>query len=395
MATEKPVVLVLASMFPRWEKDTEARFVYDLCQQLKEDYEPLVLTPHCAHAKTHETLEGLSIIRYRYAPEVWENLAYEGGIISKLKKNRLNWLVVPFFFFGQWLAILKLLRQHSIKVIHAHWLIPQGMLAIAARTFSKNKPAILCTSHGGDLHGLNDPLSKLIKRKVINSAEKITVVSSAMQQGISKLVPTIQLPVVAPMGTDLQHFFIPNQQVERKPYQLLFVGRLVKAKGLEYLLQALPIILKNYPEVMVNIAGHGADLEAFKLMVKELDIEQQVSFMGALSHSELVPQYQQASIAVFPFIQEGFGLVTVEAMGCECPVVVSDIPAIQDIIIDGETGLLAESKNAEDFARQIMTLLASPEKAQLLAKHGRDYVVERFDLELIGGKYKEIIRLLL
>jgi len=73
----------------------------------------------------------------------------------------------------------------------------------------------------------------------------MTVVSSAMQDEIKKLVPEATLPTIAPMGTDLKHLFTPDDSVCRKLNQLLFVGRLVEKKGLKYLLQAMPEILKN------------------------------------------------------------------------------------------------------------------------------------------------------
>ena len=243
--SNKPTLLVLASTFPRWKDDTEPRFVYDLCLRLKKEFRVIILAPHAKGAKKYEEIEGLLVHRYRYAPEGFENLAYEGGITAKLKGNKLNFLILPFFFLGQCLAIIKLLKQYPVKVIHAHWLIPQGILALMAKKISKNKPAILCTSHGGDLYGLNDPISKAIKRYVIKNVDAMTVVSSAMQNEIKKLVPEAKLPTIAPMGTDLKHLFTPDDSVCRKLNQLLFVGRLVEKKGLKYLLQAMPEILKN------------------------------------------------------------------------------------------------------------------------------------------------------
>ena len=129
----KPTILVLASTFPRWKGDTEPRFVYDLCLRLKEEFSIVILAPHAKGTKLKEEMDGLQVHRYRYAPEGLENLAYEGGITAKLKGNKLNYLILPLFFLGQWLAILKLLKQQPVKVIHAHWLIPQGILALLAK----------------------------------------------------------------------------------------------------------------------------------------------------------------------------------------------------------------------------------------------------------------------
>lgn len=396
MHTKKPIVLVLASTFPRWKDDTEPRFVYDLCQELKQQFKILVLSPHCCGSKTHEILEGLNVFRYRYVPEKLEVLAYEGGITSKLK-NKFNWLILPFFFIGQWFAILKLLRQFPVEVIHAHWLIPQGILALAARLVSYKKPAIICTSHGGDLYGLNDPVNKAIKRIVIKNVDLITVVSTAMQDQINKLVSQSTMPIVAPMGTDLQKLFTPDKSVKRNLDQLLFVGRLVEKKGLRYLLYALPEIIKIYSQLTLNIAGTGPEQQALEALVDKLNIKNHVKFLGRLSHKQLVTQYRQATIAVFPFIEakngdaEGLGLVMIEALGCICPVIASDIPAAHDVITDRETGLLVKTASPHQLAKQIIFLLKSPELRESLAKTGHLFVKDNFDWDNTYKQYQVLL----
>ena len=395
---KKPTLLVLASTFPRWKDDTEPRFVYDLCQRLKSEYEIIVLTPHAKNTKKQENFDGLTVIRYRYAPEGFEQLAYEGGITAKLKGNKLIWLLLPFFFLGQWIAIIKLLKRYPVKVIHAHWLIPQGFLALLAKAVSKNKPAVLCTSHGGDLYGLNDLISKTIKRYVIKNVEALTVVSSIMQQEVKKLVPDTDLPKVVPMGTDLQGLFTPDKSVQRKPFQLLFVGRLVEKKGLQYLLKALPKILETYPKVTLNIAGTGPELDKLKKLVNDLNLKEQVFFLGRLSHQQLVTQYRTAALAVFPFVQakdgdiEGLGLVMVEAMGCGCPVIASDIPAVRDVIINNNTGVLTEAGNKKQLAEKVMELLSYEDRRKALAKEAREYVLERFSWNTTAKSYQALLQ---
>jgi glycosyltransferase involved in cell wall biosynthesis len=396
-STIKPTLLVLASTFPRWKDDTEPRFVYDLCKRLKAEFEIIVLAPHSRGSQVQEELDGLQVIRYRYAPVALENLAYEGGITAKLKSNKLNWLVLPFFFLGQWLAIIRLLKQYPVKVIHAHWLIPQGILALTARLISINKPAILCTSHGGDLYSLNDPVSKAIKRYVIRNVDELTVVSAAMQKEVQQLVPEARLPVVAPMGTDLHHLFTSDTSVSRKDNQLLFVGRLVEKKGLVYLLDALPQIINKKPDIILNIAGTGPEQTKLEQQAEKLGIKDKVNFLGRLSHQELVHQYRQATLAAFPFIQakdgdvEGLGLVMIEAMGCGCPVVASDIPAIRDVIIDGKTGVLIKPSNIQVLADKILALLETPEQRKNIIGDARKYVLNKFSWEGSAKKYLSLL----
>ena len=309
--TTKPTLLVLASTFPRWKGDTEPRFVYDLCQRLKQEYTIIVLAPHAKGTKPKEVMNDLHVYRYRYAPECLENLAYEGGITAKLKGSKLNYLILPFFFVGQLLTILKILKKYPVKVIHAHWLIPQGVLALIAKKLSNNKPAILCTSHGGDLYGLKDPVSKRLKRYVIKNVEALTVVSTAMQKEVKDLVPDAAMPRVIPMGTDLHGLFTPDYSVKRKSFQLFFAGRLVEKKGLKYLFEAMPTIIKAYPSTQLNIAGSGPELEPLHALAQKLNITPHIHFLGRLSHQELVTQYRQASISVFPLFKQKMGILKV------------------------------------------------------------------------------------
>jgi len=395
---EKPRLLVLASTFPRWKDDTEPRFVYDLCQNLKNKFEITILAPHCKDALPQENIEGLEIIRYRYAPERFETLAYEGGITAKLKSNWLNWLIVPFFFLGQFISIFTILKKYPVKVIHAHWLIPQGIIALIVKLISKNKPAIICTSHGGDLYSLNDPISKSIKRYVINNVDKLTVVSSAMQDEILTMVPEAKLPFIAPMGTDLQGLFSPNELVPRKSNQLLFVGRLVEKKGLKYLLDIMPKIIDLYPNILLNIVGTGPEQKNLENQVTHLNINNNVQFLGRLSHKQLVKEYRKASISVFPFIeavngdQEGLGLVMIEAMGCGCPVIACDIPAVRDVIINGETGVLVEPKNVVELEQKVIFLMKRIDYRQKISKNALTFVRKKFDWKPVSEKYKSIFQ---
>jgi glycosyltransferase involved in cell wall biosynthesis len=122
-----------------------------------------------------------------------------------------------------------------------------------------------------------------------------------------------------------------------------------------------------------------------------------------VTQSELPALYRRARLAVFPFVvaksgdQEGLGLVQVEAMGCGCPVIAGDLPAIHDTITHGENGLLVQSGNAEALADTIIRALNDWDLCLRLAREARRRVVERFDWEVIAekyaGLYEKVIRL--
>ena len=358
----------------------------------------IVLAPHARGAQEREIMEGIRVHRYKYAPARLERIAYAGGIVANLKKNKANLLLFPFFFLAQGFAIWKLLRSNHVDVIHAHWLIPQGLLAVVSRAFSKSSPPILCTSHGGDLFGLRDPLSTSLKRWVIKRCEGLTTVSSAMAEKVSELASEMPLNLhVIPMGTDLNRVFVTNPHRDRKSNQLLFVGRLVPKKGLIHLIEILPKIKAEYPDVSLNIVGLGPEKNRLVERIDELNLEKVVVFLGSLSHMELKNLYQESSLAVFPFVEaddgdmEGLGLVTVESLGCSCPVIVGDVPAVRDVIENGETGLIVDVRDANAFEAAVGRMLSDQTWARKTAVKGNEYVIGSFDWSIVASKYDKLL----
>lgn len=391
-------ILVLTSTFPRWPGDCEPPFVFELSKRLVAKFDVTVLCPHAHGAALNEVIDGIQVHRFRYCFERWQKLAYDGGIMGNLKKNPLNYLLIPFFIAAQFFFLLRLLRKSQVDLIHAHWLIPQGLVATLACAFLSPKPVIVCTSHGGDLFGLTGRLMSRIKRRIILDIDKVVVVSEAMKTYAAELSGRQDIEVIS-MGVDLLHRFTPSESVRKNCYQLLFVGRLVEKKGARYLIEAMPEILRHYPQVQLLIAGDGPDKTDLQKLVLNIDLESQIQFLGPIDNSELQMLYRQASIFVAPSVvarsgdQEGLGLVFVEALGCACAVVASDLPAIRDVVIDEVTGLITKQKNSADLAQKICRLLDDRRLRESLGEAGRRHVLEKYDWNIIVKRYTSLINM--
>ena len=359
----KPSVLVLTSTFPRWEQDKEPAFVFELCRRLTDEFDVTVLAPRSSGSKGFETMSGLRVFRFPYFFKRWENLAtHSGGILNRLKANRLNYLLMPFFLCGQLLAFVKLIRRERFDLIHAHWLIPQGVIAVWGLILSRHRIPLLCTSHGGDLFALKGSIFQRVKRWVMKRSQKMTVVSNAMKDVVVNMGVAPGKVDVIPMGVDLRNTFVPDENVKRSDTEILFVGRLVEKKGVRYLLEALPAVLADFPEARLTVAGAGPMEEELRDLADRLHLSDNIDFLGMVSQNELPPLYQRATVAVFPFVvaksgdQEGFGLVQVEAMGCKCPVIAGNLPAVYDILVHEENGLLVESGNPYALSKAVLGL---------------------------------------
>jgi len=393
----RPRLLVISSTFPRWDGDTEPRFVYDLAHHLTADYSVHVLAPHAPGAARVERMGELTVHRFRYFFPKGQTLAYEGGVSARLKEKPGRILLVPFFLMAEWAALMRLLARHRFAAIHAHWLIPQGLVAGLALLGRRKRPALLCTSHGGDLYGLQGRVLAAVKRWVLLRADAVTVVSGAMREKAAALLGGEEQIPVMPMGVDLERTFVPDPSVKRKACQLLFAGRLVEKKGLSYLLESIARLAPEYLELELAIAGSGPEEERLKARAQALGIGRHVRFLGRVSHRHLAQLYREATMAVFPFVvarggdQEGLGLVVVEAQGCACPVIAGDLPAVRDTITHGKTGLLWEPGNTAALADHIVRLLNDVECRETLAQQGREAAVASFSWPNVAREYARLV----
>lgn len=393
----KKTIVVLASTYPRWKDDHEPQFIHELCKRLAKNYHVIALVPDAVDSDPSGFLDDVEVIRYRYAPKALQTLVNNGGIVANLRTYLWKWLLVPSFIFGQYLILNRLLKTRKIDLIHAHWLIPQGI--IAQHLCKKHNIPFIVTSHGGDLYGLQGYLLTKIKKNVAESASAMTVVSSAMKAYLQeqKIQPK-QLSVI-PMGIDLTTRFIPNKEIQRKSNEILFVGRLVPKKGINFLLESLTILTKKHPELTLKIVGFGPEEDYLKNLVKQLGLETHVHFLGALSQEKLPILYQTATVFVAPFIradngdQEGLPVALMEAIGCVCPIVTGQVAGIEDLLGDDYSEASVDPYNIEALADTISHVLQNPLEAQERSKRIRLRTLSFIDWENVSKSYADLIKL--
>jgi glycosyltransferase involved in cell wall biosynthesis len=192
--------------------------------------------------------------------------------------------------------------------------------------------------------------------------------------------------------------------IEAKPPQipalaavpkLLFVGRLDERKGLRYLLAALPLILAKQP-VCLQVVGKGILESELKAQVKAINLEAVVDFLGFVSKEELAQTYASCNIFVLPAIvdskgdTEGLGIVMIEALAHQKPVVASAVGGIVDVIDSGTTGLLVPEKDPSALAQAILSLLANPAQAAALGQAGFKAVQTRFSWNRIVPLWQNV-----
>ena len=379
----KQKLLVLGSTLPRVPGDGTPGFVLDLAREEQKRFDVTILTPYVQGAKQKEVLAGCQIVRYKYWP--FAHTLADGAILDNLKQSKVMWLQVPFLMLGLLIAI----RKQQPKLIHAHWIIPQGLVAALAAPRAK----LLVTTHGGDIYALNNPVLKSVKRWVLSRATAISTVNSEMKQQLVAWGNKESKVQVLPMGVDLAAAAKPK--AARKQHSLVVVGRLVEKKGIEFLLGALRLGLADSSlpkDLTLTIAGDGP-------IRKELEQKAQglpVTFLGNQTQAQVRDLFAGSAIAVLPSVtaksgdQEGLPVTLLEAAAAGAFVIASDLPGINEVIRDRETGLLVPQADAKALLAAIQTalsdqkLVASCQKA--LAKE-----VKRFDHAVVGDSYNNLL----
>lgn len=394
--SSRPRVLVLASTYPRWKGDPEPAFVHELARRLVQAFEVTVVCPHADGAAVEEVIDGVHVRRFRYAPRRLETLVNDGGIPANLRLHPWKWALVPGFALSLLVSLAYAAWRWRPDVVHAHWLLPQGLVAAFASALLPRFPPFVVTSHGADLFTLRGRFMRALKGFAVRNASAATVVSEAMAEELRKLATDRTEVSVRPMGVDLAGRFVPHPGVARSTTEILFVGRLVEKKGLRHLIDAMPAVAAACPDATLRVIGFGPEEGACRRRVEESGLRHRVEFLGAVQQEKLPDAYRRAAVLVAPFVEarsgdrEGLGLVMVEAAGCGCPVIASDLPAVRDVA-DGTLVRTVTPGAPEALARAIVGVLSAPPDVEAVAR-GRAALRARFDWEHVAIGYAGLLR---
>jgi len=393
-------LLVLTTTFPRWKLDTIPSFVYELSKRLARRFAVSILTPNYPAAETDEIMEGMEVHRFRYFLRKYEKLAGGYGVLPTLKKNKLYYLLIPFFVVAEFFALRNEVKRRRPDVIHAHW-IPQAFIGVLIKKLYG--VSLVVTAHGSDVFGMRGAFSVTLKRFTLKNADKITVVSEALRKEVlMKIDHNLQIEVI-PMGVDSTQFH-PNKEDPslREHYAiegpfLLFVGRLSQEKGVRYLIQAMRQITQEFPKAKLLVVGKGMLEGELKQLTKELGLQGNVVFTGAIPNYLLSAYYATADVFVAPSViapggfTEGLGLTIVEAGLSGCVPVASNIGGIPDVIKDGVSGFLVEQRNPRAIFEKVVTLLKDRSLADRMKQEGRCEILQKFDWEIVSARYEEVL----
>ncbi|MBT9314628.1 glycosyltransferase [Leptothoe spongobia] len=289
----------------------------------------------------------------------------------------------------QWVRVLK---QHTPVLMHAHFGSDGGLVLPLCQQL--NLPLVV-TFHGYDatwdtpawttIRDQGDVFRLLLLYKrdqVLSKAHRIIAVSEFIRHQLLLRGAADDKIVVHYIGIDRQRFQ-PRLDQEREPI-VLFVGRLVEKKGVDYLVRAMASVQGQIPQVQLVIIGDGALRSHLQTLAHQLSVR--VQFLGKQSPDQVCYWMNRAQVFCGPSIiarsgdAEGFGMVFAEAQAMGLPVVSFATGGIPEAVIHGETGLLAPEKDTEQLTQDLIRLLEDADLRQKFALAGQAHVATNFDL---------------
>lgn len=249
-----------------------------------------------------------------------------------------------------------------------------------------------------------------VEKQVLETAERIVATSPQEEQHMRSLVSTKGYIDVVPCGTDIQRFGSIGRQagraelgIDQDAKVVLYVGRFDPRKGIETVVRAVnESQLRNSGKLKLIIGGgstpgnsDGRERDRIEGIVQELGMTDIVSFPGRLNQDILPSYYAAADVCVVPSHYEPFGLVAIESMASETPVVASDVGGLQFTVISEKTGLLVPPKDVAAFKTAIDRILLNPEWRDELGAGARIHVTEKFSWDGVAIQLDEIYNQLL
>ena len=389
-------VLFIVTAYKRHEKDIITPWMVETILQLKgRGIDVEVFAPSYKGLGDHE-VDGVKVHRFRYFPARWENLTHDQTAPDRLQSGFSSRFLVPFYLIGGVIGMFRLTRRERYDFLQAHWPLPSFLFAFVGRWMTGAR--VISSFYGVEIRWVknNLPFLKSFLRWSIDRSDVVTAITPSTAAEVRSIRETdlevipysVGLRAETPAGEG-------GQDDSGTDGSVLFVGRLVERKGVDYLLRAMQLVREKH-DVRTVIVGEGSEKEKLKRLAVDLGIESSVTFAGFVDENRLAGYYRACSMLVLPAVHdrkgdtEGQGVVLVEAWSFKKPVVASGIGGIRDLVQDGETGILVRERDSRDLCRAICKLLENRDVAIEMGRKGYDHYRSTYHWDAVIEKWMRI-----
>lgn len=322
---------------------------------------------------------------------------------TKVMRDRSSILLPTPRVIGNILRVIA-----SEKITHI-WFGAAAPLALMMPVLKRKNPSLrsLALTHGHEVWWAKIPPFSILMRIIGSSLDGIGYLAEYTRHEISKALrirDRAKLVQIAP-GIDIEHFkpvedksilqeLRESLHLEHKRI-IISVGRLVHRKGQDHLIEALPHLKGEFPDLHIILVGTGPYESYLRDLVEKKDLGDSVTFVGRLQLEELPRYLSLAEFFVMPSRDrlaglevEGLGIVYLEASSCELAVVVGRSGGAPDALIDGETGLLVNGNDLESIIGACRELLSDPVRSRAMGVKGREWVTSRWTWDRWAGEFR-------
>ncbi|MCW3128986.1 MAG: glycosyltransferase family 4 protein [Methanophagales archaeon] len=344
-------------------------YVYNLSKELVElGHEVTVVCANEPKVKSKEIIEGIKVKRLNYIGKV---------------ANTNTTLKLPLELF-----------KEDFDILHTH--LPTPWSADWSAIISKIKRKLLVLTYHNDLvgDGFANYIAKFYNLTSLNLVLKRAAKIMITQPNYLESSPYIKnyenKIEVIPNGVDITKF--RPIKVEKEENTLFFLSVLDeyhRYKGLDYLLKGLMRVKKEIPNVRLIVGGEGKLLNYYKQKASSMGLRDNVEFAGFIPDEQIVKYYNKCDLFILPSIsakQEGFGIVLLEAMACEKPVVSTEIVGVAEDVREGNAGRIVKPNDEEALVEAIIKILTDKDLAMKMGINGRKLVEEKYTWEMIAAK---------
>ncbi len=394
-------VVMITSSYPRFAGDTVGTFLEPIAHGIAALGHDVHVVLPWHPLLTRPPREGRVWFHpFRYAPVRALNVfGYAAGLRADVRLRGAAVAAAPLASLAAWQTARRVARQVNATVVHAHWVVPCGVIAAA---MGGSRPLVV-SLHGSDVFvAERHPAIGLAARAAFRRCGRVTACSDDLRSRAIAMGAPAERTETIPYGVDAERFRPDEGARARQRARfgvadeplLVAVGRLVRKKGFEYLIDAMPQLSQRWPRVRAIIGG-GGDLDAeLRARAAGRGVADRVVFPGVLTQDEVAELLAAADVVVVPSVRDdagnvdGLPNVVMESLACGSALVATTAGGIPGVARDGENALLVRERDPEELARAIDELLSDASLRARIARTARQDARERHSWAGVARRFE-------
>lgn len=370
-------ICMVSSEFPPYSLGGIGQYVYNLAKKLIEmGNEVEVITRSNKIYSYSSCFEGINVHRINFLFIPPFHIKLHGHYLNKFFQKKMKNKGFDLIHYHSPLVPIINSDLPTVTTFHSCWKTEQKIYSISNDWYS-----VYVT--------LFHKLFTKNEEKIIFKTSKFTAVSPEIASDLKELYGVTENIKIVNNGVDSEYFTPINNENEIN-YNILFSGRLVRGKGLIDLINASEKVINKFPDVNFILAGSGPIKAELHKLTGEKGLDKNYKILGHVNKEQIRNLYQKSSIFILPSYSEGFPTSILEAMSCGVPIIGTDIPGINNAVINLENGLLVPIKNPKELSNAIIFLLEKTDLRKKMGQKSREIAKNRFDWEIIAKDFIEV-----